>query len=128
MQDKYIPIPYAIPGAYAFNGKFAFTAGVIESDGRTCTVGSFLDYRFALQCAHEYALDMARIPHARANRPLSLQDLRELTDAQLETRRRFLRTVFADKMTRAQNHAQNALISRVQNERARKTCSAPKQP
>ena len=112
MPATYIPIPYAIPYASA-----GFQAGVIQSDGRPFIVGSFQDYRFALKQAHEYALDMAHIAHARANRSLALQDLRQFTDAQLCARRRFLNSGWADKLTRAQKHAQAALVTRVQNER-----------
>jgi len=107
-----IPIPYAIP--YAGRG---FQAGVIDENGKPFIVGSFQDYRFALSQAHEYALDLARIAHARANRALAVAELRQLTDAQLCARRKFLNSGWAHKLTRAQQHAQAALITRVQNER-----------
>lgn len=115
MSTSFMPaqvFPYAAP--YAARG---FQAGVIQPDGSPFIVGSFLHYEFALNAAKEYALDLMHIAHARANRPLKLAELRDMSDADLLLRKRFLNCMLADHMTKAQRHAQANLITRVQNER-----------
>ncbi len=105
--------PYAAP----YTSGCGFQVGVILEDGRPFIVGSFTCYELGLKYASEYALDLMRVPHARANRPLKLHEVRKLSDTELTVRMRFLRGPWADHMTRAQNHAQAALITRVRRER-----------
>lgn len=107
--------PYASP----YREGRGFQAGVIRDDGSPFIAGSFLDYRFALKYATEYALDLSGIPHVRANRPLKLRELRAFSSAELDARARFLRSGWADKLSRHVRSSQQAMIVRVLRERTR---------
>lgn len=113
-----LPFPVAVP--VSFSGAPLldhFNACVILADGGLFTIGSFARYEFALQIAQEYALDLLRIPHVRADRALTTSELRAFTDDQLLARAKYLRSGWAHKITRAKLYNEQARIVQVQRAR-----------